>query len=366
MNAPTPNGDSRRRRAGGPNGASGDRPTGSPDQTALTRRRSQLPHGLDVTSRSPSQGFVPGAPAGADYAPPPLSMRAPALSPRPNDGSSMDLRLYGRVMWRFKWIMALGLILGTLGAYALYTGVGGATYASKAQVFITQQGFTWGAAARAASQTGTGNASSATASSANVSPYVPGVDPQRLSSLASLYAQLAAGSALRNMLPAGYREMLNPASGSPTARLSANAVAAAEYATPAILPLVTFWASGPTPRVATGLAAAATSAFERLLTQQQAAVAPTSRVVGQIVQTATPGRLSSHKSKSLPIMVFLLGVLGAFGTSLALENARPRGVRRKRRLLRRKRASAPAEEMPADGDSAWDERAGGRFADANA
>jgi hypothetical protein len=287
----------------------------------------------------------------------------------------MDLRLYGRVMWRFKWVMALGLIIGTVGAYMLYKG--GGTYSSKAQVFITQSGFTWGSDGTTASPTGAGgsstgasssstgasssstgaqSSSSGTGSSSGLSPYVPGVDPQRLSSLASLYAQLAGGSALRNMLPAAYREMLNPASGSPTATLSANQVAAAEFATPAVLPVITFWATGPSPSVATGLAAAATSAFERLLTQQQVAVAPQSRVVGQIVQSATPGKLSSHASKSLPIMVFLVGLLGAFGVSLALENTLPRRARyeRKRRLVFRRRRPVPDVKMPTRGVSTSD------------
>jgi hypothetical protein len=265
----------------------------------------------------------------------------------------MDLGLYARVMWRFKWVMALGLILGIGGAYMLYEGVGGGSYSSRAQIFITQPGFTWGSAGQptqsssSAGSTAPGSNSSGTASSV-LSPYVPGVDPQRLSSLASLYSQLAAGSALRSMLPATYQNMLNPPSGSPMATLYASAVTAAEWANPAILPLLTFWATAPSPGLATGLAAAATTAFQRLVTTQQAQVAPRSRVVAQVVQTATPGTLTGHKSKSLPIMVFLAGVLGAFGLSLALENRRPHSAspKRKRRLLRRKRGRSTTADAP--------------------
>ena len=93
--------------------------------------------------------------------------------------------------------------------------------------------------------------------------------------------------------------MLNPSAGSPTATLSANPVTASEFASPATLPLVTFWSSAPSPAVATALAAGAATAFQRLVTLQQAGVAPRVRVVGQVVQNATPGKLTGHKSKSL-------------------------------------------------------------------
>src|SRR6185437_9617556 len=91
-------------------------------------------------------------PPGAGFGQTGLIRPAPTLAPvpspastrRPDDGSSMDLGLYIRVMWRFKWVMAIGLIIGVGGAYMLYTGVGGGSYASRAQIFITQPGFTWG------------------------------------------------------------------------------------------------------------------------------------------------------------------------------------------------------------------------------
>lgn len=316
-------------------------------------------------------GFPPPPPRGA-FAPTALVRPSPTLAPVPavaptsqsGDGSTMDLGLYARVMWRFKWVMALGLIIGTAGAYMLYAGVGGGSYSSHAQIFITQPGFTWGsigqltqsasgastsgASTSTTSTTATGSTSSGYGNSV-ISPYVPGVDPQRLSSLASLYSQLVDGSALRSMLPAAYQQMLNPPSGSPTANLYASAVTAAEYANPAILPLVTVWASAPSPGVASGLATAATTAFQHLVSTQQVQVAQQSRVVAQVVQTATPGKQTGHKSKSLPIMFFLAGLLGAFGLSLVLENRRPRSTSSERtRRLPRKRGRAAAAKVPAD------------------
>ena len=280
-------------------------------------------------SPDPTSNLVPSPP------PTPGPMQAQAFGPAPvaaspsSDGSSMDVRLYARVIWRFKFVMAVGLIIGIMGAYMLYEASGGATYSSHAQVFITQPGFTWGQATNVAagsSAAATGGTSTTSRGNGNsaLSPYVPGVDPQRLSSLASLYAQLASGTALRSTLPVAYRNMLNPASGTPKATLYTNAVNAAEFATPAILPVVSFSATAPTASAATGLAASATNAFQHLVTSQQAGEAPQSRVVAQLVQTATPGKLTGHKSKSLPILVFLAAVLGAFGLSLLLENTRPR------------------------------------------
>lgn len=266
----------------------------------------------------------------------------------------MDLGLYGRVIWRFKWLMALGLIIGVGGAYLLYEG-GAKSYSSHTQVFITQSGFTWGASGQVRASSGAGTSptpaggTSAGASSSVLSPYVPGVDPQRLSSLASLYAQLASGSAVRAMLPAAYRNMLLPPSGEPTASLYASAVSATEYSTPAILPLVTFWATAPSPAVAVGLATAATDAFQRLVASQQAGVAPKSQVVAQVVQNATRATPVGHKSKSLPMLVFLAALIGSFGLALALENTHPRSSGRSARRLvpRRRGSSASGATVPA-------------------
>lgn len=340
-----------RRQANGPAGANGQAGGYGSDPASVPNPAPDPPPAPASARTRARVVHVKSSPAAA----PAAFAQTPAPESRSADGSTMDLRLYARVMWRFKFVMALGLIIGIAGAYMLYEG-GGSAYKSRAQVFITQPGFTWGMASSVPSSSANGSSSAGSGNSSTVFPYVPGVDPQRLAALATLYAQLAGGSALRNLLPAVYRDMLKPTSGTPTATLSPNAVTASEFANPATLPLVTFWATAPTPGLATGLASAATDAFRRLVTQQQAAVALQSRVVAQVVQTATPGAVSGHKSKSLPIMVFMAGLLGAFGLSLVLENTRPRVAgERKRKLGRRKHARATSEETsvravsPADG-----------------
>jgi hypothetical protein len=347
-----------------PNGHVGWRLVSATSQSDGIQRPSNRPGGefAGEEASRPDPWLMPPPPHPAvGVAPLPV---APAAGSQSNDGSSMNLGLYARVIWRFKWVMALGLIVGVGGAYMLYKG-GGGSYSSRAQLFITQTGFTWGSNGEPratspddSSPAGAGGTSTSTGTSSSgsgsvLSPYVPGVDPQRLSSLASLYAQLAGGSAVRTMLPVAYRDMLNPASGAPTATLSANAVTAAEYANPAILPLVTFWATGPSPSVASGLASAATDAFQRLVMSQQASVAPQSRVVAQVVQPATRARPAGHKSKSLPILIFMASVLGAFGLSLALENTRPRSASRERkRSLMRKRGHPVPAATPVAGSPA--------------
>ena len=298
-------------------------------------------------------GFAPPPTALSPMGPAPTLAPVPpkALTPRSSDGSTMDISLYGRVLWRFKWVMLLGLVIGIGGAYMLYKGTGGGTYASRAQVFITQEGFTWGSNGQVTSSA----PSSGGGTQQNTSTYVPGVDPQRLSALASVYAQLASGTALRQMLPDTYRALLAPPTGNPTATLSINAVPATEYSNPAILPIISFWAYAPSPTLAAGLAASASAAFGSLVTQQQAAVPTQSRVVSQVIQSASPAQPTGHKSKSLPIMVFLAGLLGAFGLSLALENSRPRSASSKRRrtLHRRTRGrTVGAEALDGTGSPA--------------
>ena len=60
----------------------------------------------------------------------------------------MNLRLYGRVMGRFKVIMALGLIIGVGGASVSTRVLAAVPMPGRAQVFITQPGFTWGSSGR--------------------------------------------------------------------------------------------------------------------------------------------------------------------------------------------------------------------------
>ncbi len=334
----------------------------APAQKQGAAHRQRYAHRQPVTHKQRlAYDQDPASEAAAFAAPPdalPAAPNTPILigsAPPPNEGTTLDLTLYGKVIWRFKWLIALGVILGAGAAYLMMTNaIGAKNYSSDADVFITQHGFTWGAsgqpASSASSTTGqvgstqSGGGGNAAFNHQIQSPYAPGVDSQQLSSLASLYAQLASGSALKQLLPASYRRLL--LSATPAAQLTVNSVAATEYATPAVLPIVSFSATAHSPAVATGLVASATRAFQRLVAEQQTSVEPGNPVIAQIVQGATRPKLISHQSKALPAMVFLVFVCGAFGLALVLENIRPR-KKRGRRARRTRAQEHPAAEAAA-------------------
>src|SRR5256885_705400 len=103
----------------------------------------------------------------------------------------MDIRLFVRVLWRFKFLVAAGFVVAvalgvlTIDKVELSHGKPKLTsrtqpvYASSATLLITQSGFPWGSAVQQYAQTGTGESS------------VPSGDLGRLTALANLYVQLA-------------------------------------------------------------------------------------------------------------------------------------------------------------------------------
>ena len=93
----------------------------------------------------------------------------------------MDFRLYARVIWRFKWVVMLGLIVavGLAGLSVVKVGKGGKIayrqaelWASTARLGVTQQGFPWGRLFAEDPTTATGAPS--------VPVGIPVADPNRL------------------------------------------------------------------------------------------------------------------------------------------------------------------------------------------
>jgi hypothetical protein len=231
----------------------------------------------------------------------------------------MDLGHLGRVLWRFKFLVAGGLVLGVALAVlsvARPTLGGGrpglqyrsaSSYLSNATVFITQTGFPWG---RTTTPYIPGN-------NRTNQPSVPTSDAQRLSSLTSIYAQLAVSDPVHQLLPPSDQQ---------AGQLFVAALPAPPNAQPPILPLLRFSAIAHTPATAVKLVDEATLAFQRWLSDQQrsAAIPASQRVVAQIIAGGSPAKDVSHHSKALPIMVFLAIFAAAVGLALTLENLRPR------------------------------------------
>ena len=116
----------------------------------------------------------------------------------------MDLAQHAAVLWRFRAVVAGGLVLGivlaVLAAYQLpsLTPRGSETWTSESSLLVTQAGFPEGRSTLPTAGTARGWRGPGRADSAGQLEFA---DPDRLSALASLYAQLATGDRVRSQLP---------------------------------------------------------------------------------------------------------------------------------------------------------------------
>ena len=222
----------------------------------------------------------------------------------------MDLQLFGRVLWRFRALVGVGLAVAFLLAILSYTKLGvddnglptltyrePEQYVSYSTIFVTQKGFPWGKLSAG------GEA---------------GVDPARLTSLAVIYSQLALSDQVRKiMLRKG------PIEGTiETAAVTASRDDA--------LPLVRIAAIAPSATKAQTLAARETEALRTYISNQQRAnaIRPQNRVVLEVVSRPSQPTLYEARGKTRPIVVFLAVAIAFCALAFVLENLRldPPGV----------------------------------------
>ena len=222
----------------------------------------------------------------------------------------MDLELYLRVLWRFKLLVLMGLLLAlSLAIFSMVKVSGGGLqyreselWASSTRILVTQRGFPIGRAVtddaieEQADQLGFRFA-----------------NPDRFISLAFLYAELATSDPVKRLI----RE-----DGPFNGQLFAGAVVQQNVT----LPLVDIEAVATDQKQAIVLSERATAAFEKYLRQQQNAneVPGTDRVVVQVLSRSNGARLFQGRSTTLPIIIFLAVMISIIGLAFILENLRPR------------------------------------------
>lgn len=226
----------------------------------------------------------------------------------------MDLQLVARVVWRFRLLVAMGLLLAvTLAALSvLRVGPDGVAYreselyASSSRLLVTQRGFPWGRAVP--EQTG------ATAEEQARQLGVQFANPDRFISLAVLYAQLATSDAIRDV-------MLK--TGPIVGEILASPVVAQNNVS---LPLIDIVGVAPDPIGAIKLGERATQALSAYLERQQNAnhVPRENRIVVQVLSRPQPPQLFQGRSFTLSIVVFLTTLIATIGLAFVLENVRPR------------------------------------------
>jgi hypothetical protein len=220
----------------------------------------------------------------------------------------MDISLYGRVLWRFRWLVAFGLLLATVLAVLSVAKVSqtGLTYRkpelwqSSSTVLLTQKGFPWGYSSLPPSQQGSSQFGG----------------PSWLAGLTELYAQFANSDQVR-------AQMLRDGA-SPTWKLTAAPVIPSGSSS--ALPVVQLVGLAFSPKDAVRATLVGRSAFMQYVKGQQglAAIPNSDRVDLQVLQNTTPPIVIQPRKKTLPIVIFVAVMTATIGLAFILENARPR------------------------------------------
>ncbi len=225
----------------------------------------------------------------------------------------MDFRLYARVLWRFRLLVACGFLLATVLATLSIVRVSGdglsyrqtELFASTARVGITQTGFPWGRLF----------AQEPTEDNQPQDLGIPVADPNRLNNLAVLYAELAMSDPVHKLV----REQ-GPLDG----ELIATPLVRGDNRI--MLPLIDLTAIADSRRGAMSLASRTAKALETYVREEQAAneVPPADRVIIDEVVKPKGADVYQPRSKTMPIVVFLAIMLATSGLAFLLENVRPR------------------------------------------
>jgi hypothetical protein len=224
----------------------------------------------------------------------------------------MDLQLTWRVIWRFKFLVAMGLMLAFALAFLsmVRVSLSGSphfayktqpTYESLTTVFVTSHGFPYGSLNLRAG------------SKATDAP--PGsVDTGQLRDFAIIYLQYAQSDAVKRMIAR---------QGGLDGIVQAFPVFAQDSS---VLPIITLSAISTTPDRARSLARRHLAALESFLVrnQQSAGIAPDDRVIIQPVNGPQPAHLLQARKKTKAIMIFLATSIGVLALAFMLENFRPR------------------------------------------
>jgi hypothetical protein len=229
----------------------------------------------------------------------------------------MDLQLILRVLWRFKLLVSLGVVLAIVLAVLSYIKLPtdgkieyrqAESWESLSQIFVTSSGFPWGS---------TGNAPEVPVppEQQKIDPNV--LDPMHLTGLAALYVRLATSDQVIKLI-----ERDGPLNGT----LAAYPVASGDNGDGDALPMVTFAANAETPKAAESLSQRHVDAFIAYIEaeQRRAGIPRKERVVVDVARQPQPATLLVGRKTTRPMVVFVAVMIAVIGLAFALENLRPR------------------------------------------
>jgi hypothetical protein len=229
----------------------------------------------------------------------------------------MDFRLYGRVLWRFRLVIAIGLLLALVLAFLSVVRVGshGITYRdarlwdAKMKLQVTQQGCP---ECRLYASRATGGKD---ATAEPVSPKAPVVDPNRFPSLAIQYSTILTSDPVRKL--AARRDGI-------TGKIIATPLR--DDQSGVLLPYIDVESIAESAPDAVKYAERTAGALSAYILREQLAngVAPDDRVVVQTSVHPHGANVFRPRSKTLPIVVFLAVMFATVSLAFILENMRPR------------------------------------------
>jgi len=213
----------------------------------------------------------------------------------------MDLGLFARVLWRFRYFVASGFLIAVLlavlavahvtfsGGVPKLTYRKGEIWSSQAQLLITKQGFPYGQL----NDTGTGG----------------------LSNLVGLYTTFVNSDAVQSQLNLPPGVLVR----------GQTVVDTSVYGSSTPLPVLGIVGYAASPIAAQQAANRGSVVFKHFIDkQQQAAAIPLNqRVVLQRMNVASAAGLVQGRKKTLPILAFMTVMLATIGLTFVLENLRP-------------------------------------------
>jgi hypothetical protein len=216
----------------------------------------------------------------------------------------MDLGLYARVMWRFKFLVAAGLVLAAVLAFLSYVRVSpdgtiryreAQKWVSYARLAVGEAGFPQGA----------------------LSTKDAKADTARLAGLAIFYANYADSDPVIALM-----RRSGPINGA----IQVAPVEATPGSTSDALPLISIAAIAQSPNTAESLAKRQALALRDYVVQEQDQnkIPSNDRVLLSLVKTPGTATIFQARSTTLPVVVFLTVLLAAMALAFVLENLRPR------------------------------------------
>jgi hypothetical protein len=215
----------------------------------------------------------------------------------------VDLPLVFRVLWRFRLVVAAGVVLATALAFASYFRI---DPAGEPIISYRQQ---------------EGWLSEATlfvhAGDAPIGSVNPSDSDSRIRELTALYLEMARSDEVYALI---LRD--GPIRGK-LQSLPVYINGSSEFGS---LPMITLAAIAPTPKGARALAARYSEAFKRYIRMQQiqTGTAPPDRVKLDVVRQPRSALLVEPRKRTRPIVVFMTVMMGVIGLVFVLENTRPR------------------------------------------